>query len=256
MNKNTITYKVLHRINLIRLKLFYSISVPLLNKWYLKSKYPYMIKKYKNLHKGERCFIIGNGPSLSASDLELIKNEITFSCNKIYNILGKTDWKPYYYVVDDTGYVKNDHDNILNLSARAKFIGIEYDKRLAKPYLNSDVIILRKKTILDNMIPRWSLNLENYVGSGHSVTFPMVQMAIYMGFKEIYFIGQDCSTLPDCSHFYSGDKIILSDNDLNNFIYAFYAIKQLGCECGVKIYNATRGGKLDLFDRVELEKVL
>ncbi|MCI6044082.1 hypothetical protein MR857_12310, partial [bacterium] len=108
---------------------------------------------------------------------------------------------------------------------------------------------------LDNMIPRWNLDIEQYIGSGHSVTFVMAQLAIYMGFKEIYFLGQDCSTLPDNAHFYGDGNMELSDNDLNNFIYAFYAIRDLAEENKVKVYNATRGGKLELFERKDLDEL-
>ena len=39
-------------------------------------------------HKGERCFLIGNGPSLRISDLEALQEngEITFGCNLVIKI--------------------------------------------------------------------------------------------------------------------------------------------------------------------------
>ena len=38
----------------------------------------------QDIHKGERCFIIGNGPSLKQTDLTKLKNEYTFGLNRIY----------------------------------------------------------------------------------------------------------------------------------------------------------------------------
>ena len=38
-------------------------------------------KKFNNIHKGERCFILGNGPSLREVDLGLLENEFVFTCN-------------------------------------------------------------------------------------------------------------------------------------------------------------------------------
>ena len=38
----------------------------------------------KDIHKGKRAFIIGNGPSLKQTDLSKLKNEITFGMNRIY----------------------------------------------------------------------------------------------------------------------------------------------------------------------------
>ena len=33
---------------------------------------------FRNRHKGQRCFVIGNGPSLKTQDLSLLAREITF----------------------------------------------------------------------------------------------------------------------------------------------------------------------------------
>lgn len=62
---------------------------------------------YKNLHKGERCFIVANGPSLTINDLNMIKNEYCFGCNGIYKIFENTDWRPTYWCVSD-GHIIDD----------------------------------------------------------------------------------------------------------------------------------------------------
>ena len=36
------------------------------------------IRKFKDIHAGERCVIIGNGPSLRDTDLSLLRDEYTF----------------------------------------------------------------------------------------------------------------------------------------------------------------------------------
>ncbi|MBO7254734.1 MAG: hypothetical protein J6V36_05480, partial [Clostridia bacterium] len=68
-----------------------------------KTKYGRKLAKLKDSHKGERCFIIGNGPSLSVNDLNKIyeKNIPTFSTNRIFKLFEKTDWRPTYYVSED-----------------------------------------------------------------------------------------------------------------------------------------------------------
>ena len=38
----------------------------------------------RSTHRGERAFIIGNGPSLRDTDLSLLRNEFTFGLNRIY----------------------------------------------------------------------------------------------------------------------------------------------------------------------------
>jgi uncharacterized Rossmann fold enzyme len=39
----------------------------------LRKDYEKRLKALKDLHRGKRCFIIGNGPSLKAEDLEMLK---------------------------------------------------------------------------------------------------------------------------------------------------------------------------------------
>ena len=50
----------------------------------INNKYSFnKILSYKNKYKNKRCFIIGTGPSLEINQLELLKNEYTFSMNSI-----------------------------------------------------------------------------------------------------------------------------------------------------------------------------
>ena len=64
--------------------------------YFLDKKYHYsdQIRKYKDIGKGKRCFVIGNGPSLKVSDLERIKNEDCFAANRIFKIFPNTTWRP------------------------------------------------------------------------------------------------------------------------------------------------------------------
>ena len=39
--------------------------------------------RYRDIHKGERCFILANGPSVNGLDFSLLKDEITFTVNQI-----------------------------------------------------------------------------------------------------------------------------------------------------------------------------
>lgn len=47
--------------------------------------YPILIKnnKFHNLHKGESCYIIGDGISLKYFDLKTFNDKIAFACNYI-----------------------------------------------------------------------------------------------------------------------------------------------------------------------------
>src|SRR5512137_3055293 len=42
------------------------------------------LKQLENVHANQRCFIIGNGPSLRQTDLSHLRGECTFGLNRIY----------------------------------------------------------------------------------------------------------------------------------------------------------------------------
>jgi hypothetical protein len=51
---------------------------------------------------GERCFVIGNGPSLTTSDLDLLRGELAIASNGIFLAYSQTEFRPTYYLVEDT----------------------------------------------------------------------------------------------------------------------------------------------------------
>lgn len=263
MNRNGKAFKILEKTYILMRNLNDRISEKSLDEWYKTSDYPKRIQEFKNYHKGERCFIIGNGPSLNVADLEMLSNEVTFACNKIYKIYDKTNWRPSYYVVDDRNYVKEDYYNIINTADPkiAGFIGVEYNKKIIEPYIASDRIIMKKKTILHNGYPEWNIDVDDYVCTGHTVIYVAIQLAVYMGFKEIYLLGVDCSYTSTFENGQKGTNYFYESNnqivqmDANNMFLAFESAKRMMQETGVKIYNSTRGGKLETFDRVALDEL-
>ena len=60
---------------------------------------------FRNRHQGQRCFVIGNGPSLKTQDLAPLANEITLVTNTfhIHPLVGD-NWQPSYYFLSDPQY--------------------------------------------------------------------------------------------------------------------------------------------------------
>lgn len=222
------------------------------------------VRKLKNSQEGKRCFVVGNGPSLRAEDLEKLREEKTFSSNRVYNIFDKTSWRSTYYCVQDYKLILQSSSDIAKMSDYSlAFVGrvpfFKYPK--FKNFLN-----VRSKIVdFYPELPEFSQDISKYVLDGWTVTYMCLQIAIYMGFKEIYLLGVDHSysvTLePDGSvkhfkgvadHFSEKDKI---DNlpVLYKSTLAYEAAKKYADEHGIKIYNATRGGKLEVFERVDFD---
>ncbi len=66
-----------------------------------KTKYGKRIKGLKDLYSEKTCFVVGNGPSLCAEDLQRIyKKKIPcFGSNRVFKIFDKTDWRPDFLLV-------------------------------------------------------------------------------------------------------------------------------------------------------------
>lgn len=237
---------------------------------YLKTDNPQKLRRYKDIHKNKRCFIVGNGPSLIPGDLDLLCDEICFASNRIFGLFNKTKWRPTYYVSVDTDVLYKEANLIAKIDCKEKFINIT-----AK-----DIDVLRNNIYICEGV-RFTINLHNnrksYISEdiskevcqGGSVTFSMIQIAIYMGFKEIYLIGQDFSTPYQTDklgfihkteasqdHFDNGGSFKKTFLRYHSLHYGFEQAKKYCDTHGIVIKNVTRGGKLEVFERDTLEHVL
>lgn len=226
------------------------------------------IRKFKNIHRGERCFITCPGPSMTIKDLELLKDEYTIGVNSITKAYEHTSWRPTYYaLVDIFAFGKSLNDNPVHgntFCQREAFFHYRCNPKtrngretfLLVDYSNHKPEWMEKKKI------RYSSDLSVHVYDGFTVTNMAIQLAIYMGFKKIYLIGADCDYTQDKIHFIEmpddKDKIkagwLPAATDLS--IDGYRAIREFAYKHGCEIYNVTRGGKLEVFYRDNLERVL
>ena len=220
---------------------------------------------YHNKFLGQRCFIVANGPSLLMSDLDRFaeKNELTFGMNRIYALYDRTKWRPNFYLSQDPTVIrtclKETKEQVKNSEVFVKVPGEpKYDIPGA---INIDIDYA--KTSKD--LPPDFLNGENGIfADGKSVTHTALQLAIYMGFKKIYLVGADCNYSPDNKSINKNsypDQRMFDKKKIGNppdmeYTFTAYRIAKGYAEAhGVKIYNATRGGKLEIFDRVNLDEL-
>jgi len=225
----------------------------------------------KNIYQGRRGFIIGNGPSLNKIDLNLLKNEITIGCNGIFMLFNQMNYLPTFYTVEDTLVAEDRAETINKIRGTTKIF--PYDLRYC---LKSD-----RDTIFINFLriypgfPKFSTNGEGLVYWGGTVTFMNMQLAHYLGIREVYLIGMDhnyrspskvdeqkgcviTSHSPDVNHFhpdYFGPGYRYHDPMVERMECAYRKAKEAYEDNGGSIYNATYGGKLEVFDRVEFSSL-
>lgn len=235
-----------------------------------RPKYRKNIRRFKDIHKGQRCFIVATGPSLTLDDLAVIKDEYSFSVNSIVNLYDKTDYRPTYYMVQDGNVERRLRQKLEVCSHKASFMGVgDLDgfkavitKRQARPY--------RKKFEFYNlnvayhmfdmcyadvsqMEIKFSSDCASGIYDGCTVTYSAIQMACYMGFEEIYLLGCDTNFAGHVDEkTTSNDKIC---DPQYAFIKAYERAKHYADERKIKIYNATRGGMLEVFPRVDFDEL-
>lgn len=226
------------------------------------------LEKWKNIHNGARCFIIGTGPSLTIEDLELLKDEITFGTNRIYELFDATKWRPTYYINQDSYLIKTFADTISNIECEARFIPVTF--RNLFPIRGMEFFLLKEKEYYPKKAP-FSIDISKYIAQGFTVTYGAIQLAIYMGFKEIYLLGVDHNY--NISRDAKGNIVRNEDTEKNytkglrdninngnlprieETTIAYETADIVSRQKGVRVYNATRGGKLDAFERVDLDKL-
>jgi hypothetical protein len=227
----------------------------------------------KNKHKNERCFIIGNGPSLTINDLNMLKNEITFAANRIDLAFDSTDWRPAYYSVIDEYVAAQNTKQINTIRVPYKFFPHTFNYVIPSftdgHYFKYNVMPFYPE------IPGFGFDpIEEGFFSGSTVIYFFLQLAFYMGIKQVILIGMDFSFhYPDNSSV--GSQIVHANNEKNHFVadyrqpgelwqypnlkhqkMAFKKAKQIYNRNGAVILNASRHSRLTVFKRIPLGSVL
>lgn len=227
----------------------------------------------KNLHLGKRGFLIGNGPSLRYDDLEKLKNEITIASNKIYLAFDNTQWRPNYYTVADPLVWEKIHNEIpellkiVHLPSYIQQLSCKCDVYQWKCFEKYSGDGNKKSDP-----PDFSNNISEGLFGSCTITFDNLQFAAHLGLSPIYLIG--------CDHFYSGEQNVTRDKpvevkDQINHFHKKYRTKgelvnpapidvmergysearKFSDQKKIPILNATRGGHLDIFHRVDFESL-
>lgn len=238
---------------------------------FASTKWGQNLHSLKGRYSGKRCFIIGNGPSLRPEDLDKLVNEYTFAFNRIYYIFDKTAWRPTFYCTQDDKIAASSIDEI--------------NSRIDTPYvfapinlkwyygidLHTKYFFNQRQSKSETECPEFSEDVSQWVGVGNTVAYTAMQLAVYMGFTEIYLIGVDHSfhtyqdqngniitdsTAKDyfCAE-YNQDKNRLFIPKLDVSTLSYLAAKKYTQSHPVAIYNATRGGQLEVFPRFDFDSL-
>ncbi len=231
------------------------------------------VRRFHDIHRGQRCFIIGNHPSLDKTDLSLLRNEYTIGVNEIFYRHDNRLFRPTYYVVEDDHLMANHLRRINEINYAVKFF----------PNVYADLIHHTKDTFFLPTdfgfclpshpyyeTPRFSRDISQAVHACQTATYLNLQLAYYMGFSKVYLIGVDFSHIISDNTKIGGLTITSRNDDpnrvhpehlgkgrtrrdpkLRNFLKVYEYARKIYEQDGREIYNATIGGKLEVFKRVD-----
>lgn len=232
------------------------------------------VNKYKNnriaamkdKYKGKRCFIVATGPSLTIDDLETLhhNHEFCISMNSIFRCFSDTKWRPDQYVIVDTDAISTWEKEMQSLDVKQKFVA---DCQMYFDYksLGDDWYVYH------SIFGRESLGGDAFSGdfsvkAYHSgtITNICIQLAAYLGFSKIYLLGVDFTREGGkVKHFHADanqEDLIYESEEWLEILYR-YSLKEYQASGkyadrhGFKIYNATRGGELEVFERVDFDSL-
>ena len=248
-------------------------------------------KIFENKYKNQRCFVIGNGPSLNYLDLSILQGEYTFTVNQITRRKDFPNLKTNFHFWADPAFFRIDVNKpedleLLNVMKAVNtldnhpIVFFPYSqKRFAKQFdLESELNIYYYEQ-------RWGLGSEDidyssFVPGFHTVVHYCITMAIYMGFKEIYLLGCDNTSLINTIKSAADMDVdeygyLVSENEkkrfkslfeyqsLYDYVYSYLVVlkdyEKLNDYCkirDIKLINCTKNSAIDCIMKKELNEVL
>jgi hypothetical protein len=217
----------------------------------------------RNRYAGERCFIIGNGPSIALTDVGRLRRELTFALNRGYLLFDRIGG-PTTFLVAINRHVIQQFGTEIAAAGLPTFVGWRSHSEMPP---GGDVTFIRRAH-------RYSFSRNvatDGASEGPTVTFMALQLAYHMGFREVVLIGVDhsfstpgpenqvvTSNGEDANHFdpnYFGPGIKWQLPDLAMSEVVYRLAKDVFEADGRRIVDATVGGRLEVFDKVALERI-
>jgi len=229
-----------------------------------------LLSTYKDLHHAQRCFIIGNGPSLKNTNLSRLRKEVTFGMNRIYLQFPELGFTTTYFVTVNNLVIEQFAGDILGLPM-PKFLAWHAHNHLGwQAVVDSQVgtapVIFLHTTYTG---PKFAREARGRLWEGATVTYVTMQLAYYMGFETVILIGVDhnyttkgkpnttvVSQGDDPDHFnarYFGKGLRWQLPDLETSEQAYLMARQAFESDGRQVLDATVGGQLTVFPKVSYD---
>lgn len=212
----------------------------------------------------DRCVLVGNGPSLRQSPLELLEDEDVIITNYAFQDERLRHLATYLCVV-----------NNLVAEQAAGRIGLIDDLTVVMPWwLSYTVRPAENHALLPSQgRAEFSTDILANASWRHTVSFFALQLAYWLGYRTVVMIGFDHS-YRQTAGLSEGETVEQEGPDVNHFDPSYfrskrwhaadvdrmedmYRLAKAAFEAdGRRIVNATSGGHLELFERTDLARAL
>lgn len=222
---------------------------------------------FKDTHKDERAFLVGNGPSLKKFDMSLLDGETTFGVNMIYLL----PFTPTYYLLEDRLVASDRRNEIADFTGPVKFFTSQING-VFRDTPNTDDIIWLNWVNENKTPPSFSVDADKNVFFGGTVMYIAMQLAHYMGISKLYLVGFDHNYSRKQEH---GDVMTSRGEDPDHFDAGYFGpgkrfhnprpermevcyqvAKEAFEKDGRKITNITPRSKLDVFPKLSYKRIL
>ena len=221
------------------------------------------LNSIRNTHLGERCFIIGNGPSLKKTDLSMLEDEFTIGLNRFYLAFPDLGFTTSLLLTVNDLVTEQCAEEIRALPIPT-FVSWR-GRKWIQPAENLHYLY----TSYD--LPGFNGNAAGRLWEGATVTYIAMQLAFHMGFQKVILIGVDhsfstqgkpnttiVSAGDDPNHFnpgYFGKGFRWQLPDLETSEIAYTMAREAYHKASREIVDATVGGKLTVFTKVSYESL-
>ncbi|MDB5807754.1 MAG: hypothetical protein JWN73_5076 [Betaproteobacteria bacterium] len=236
-------------------------------------------------YAGQRCFILCNGPSVKRQDIRALKNEHVFSVSSGYHHPDYALINPRFHCIPQLTYGMITREDAVNW-----FREIHRCLGPATLFLNyTEEALVREENLLPGRDVRYlvfSGGFEQYkplakpdiarrIPAVQSVPIMCLMVAMYMGFDRIYLLGTDHDHFLSGEYKYFYEPTVLKGKDssadangrrrggwyeelagLASLWKQYREVRHIAEAQHIEIFNATAGGELDEFPRVELQTLL
>ncbi len=239
----------------------------------------------RNVHAGRRCFVLCNGPSVLNQDLRLLEGELVISVSSGYHHPEFRRFQPQFHCLPQVTFGKfTEADAISWFGEMHAKLG---DAELFLNYTEEPLVrrhgLFPGRTVryvnlsedMDRMEGRAIPDLSVPIPGVQSVSVMCLMVAMYLGCRAVYLLGADHDQFKTGEYRYFYTPTVLQDKDstvtakgevlirrhdefqaLARLWRQFRTMREVAEANGMEIFNATAGGELDEFPRVDFESLL